>query len=95
MTADGRQLIGIGEQTGEGVADCGFGTWRDGEEQLANARLIAAAPDLLAALKAAHDFIVDEADNRAAAGSEMSDYEREPRELAEGIAAAIAKAEGV
>lgn len=30
-------------------------------------------------------FIQEEANNRAAAGSEMSDYEREPRELADRI----------
>lgn len=35
------------------------------------------------------DFLEDEADNRAAAGSEMSDYEREPRELAERVRQAI------
>jgi hypothetical protein len=29
------------------------------------------------------EFLEDEADNRAAAGSEMSDYEREPSKLAE------------
>lgn len=40
------------------------------------------------------EFIEEEADNRAAAGSEMSDYEREPRALAEQLAAAIAKHEG-
>lgn len=34
-------------------------------------------------------FIDEEANNRSAAGSEMSDYEREPRELAERIAAVL------
>jgi hypothetical protein len=29
------------------------------------------------------EFLEEEADNRAAAGSSMSDYEREPRELAD------------
>lgn len=51
MTTDGRKLIGIGDKDGGGVTDAGFGTWRDGQEQLANARLIAAAPELLAALQ--------------------------------------------
>lgn len=52
-TSDGSKVIGIGDRNGEGVADCGFGIWRGGsEEALANARLIAAAPDLLSALKA-------------------------------------------
>lgn len=46
------KIIGIGELTGEGVADCGFGVWRGGSaEALANARLIAAAPELLEAVK--------------------------------------------
>jgi hypothetical protein len=45
--------------------------------------------DLRALLRETHDFISEEADNRAAAGSEMSDYEREPRELAERIAGAL------
>lgn len=34
-------------------------------------------------------FLEDEADNRAAAGSEMSDYEREPRDLAERLGALL------
>lgn len=41
-------------------------------------------------LRAILDFLDDEAENRAAAGSEMSDYEREPRELAEDLRALIA-----
>lgn len=38
-------------------------------------------------LKRVLEFLNDEADNRGAAGSEMSDYEREPRECAEEVAA--------
>jgi hypothetical protein len=45
--------------------------------------------DLRALLTDAFGFIVEEADNRAEAGSEMSDYESEPRELAERIAEAL------
>lgn len=60
----------------------------------ANARLIAAAPELLEALKDALTFVEEEAENRGAAGAEYSDYEREPRELADNLRAAIAKAEG-
>ena len=45
-------IIGIGELNGDGITDCGFGIWRGkSEEAQANARLIAAAPDLLAALR--------------------------------------------
>ncbi len=44
---------------------------------------------LRAVLKLAGDFIEDEADSRGAAGSTMSDYEREPRELLERIDAAL------
>ena len=50
----------------------------------------ATGDDLRAVLKLAGDFIEDEADNRAAAGSVMSDYEREPRELLARIDAALA-----
>lgn len=42
-----------------------------------------------ALLREAHAFISEEADNRAAAGSETSDYEREPRELAARIAGVL------
>ena len=41
-------------------------------------------------LRAILDFLDDEAENRAAAGSEMSDYEREPRELADDLRAILA-----
>lgn len=51
--------------------------------------LLQEAAGLRAVLKLAGDFIEDEADNRAAAGSAMSDYEREPRELLERIDAAL------
>lgn len=37
------------------------------------------------------EFLEEEADNRAAAGSEMSDYEREPRELAERLRVALSR----
>jgi hypothetical protein len=51
-TPDNSKVIGIGERTGDGIADCGFGVWRGGsEEARANAQLMAAAPDMLAALK--------------------------------------------
>lgn len=88
MTTDGRKLIGIGESTGEGIADHGFGTWRSGEEQLANARLIAAAPDLLEALKTCLSTYVDLA-NSGDAG--FWDPEKEAHVQA--ARAAIAKAE--
>ncbi len=47
-------VIGIGRESGEGITDgnVGLGIWDgDSPEALANARLIAAAPELLAALK--------------------------------------------
>lgn len=51
ITKDGRKLVGVGQENGEGVTDCGFGIWAWGEpEAIANARLIAAAPDMLEAL---------------------------------------------
>ena len=45
------QLLGVGEETGEGVADAYGGLWGSGGEKLANAHLIAAAPELLEALE--------------------------------------------
>lgn len=42
------QLLGVGQLTGEGVTDAHGGLWGSGGEKLANAYLIAAAPDLLA-----------------------------------------------
>ena len=48
-TKDGTKVIGIGELNGAGIADCGFGIWRgNSKEALANARLIAAAPETAA-----------------------------------------------
>ncbi len=47
-------IIGIGRETGEGITDAntGLGIWdADSPEALANARLIAAAPELLAEMK--------------------------------------------
>lgn len=66
------------------IADCG--TWHVGTQDKANARLIAAAPDLLDALKAAVEWIdPDEPDlvNREECAADL-----------EKARAAIAKAEG-
>jgi hypothetical protein len=83
-TPDNSKIIGIGERTGDGIADCGFGVWRGGsEEARANALLMAAAPELLAALK----WFIDDIDGTHTA---MVDFDRNV-ELAR---AAIAKAEG-
>jgi hypothetical protein len=46
------KFLGVGAETGEGVTDAYGGLWCDGPEQMANARLIAAAPALLEALRA-------------------------------------------
>ncbi len=47
------------------------------------------AAALLEASRLALSFIEDEAENRSYAGSEYSDYEREPRELAERLRGAL------
>jgi hypothetical protein len=46
------KLLGIGDAQAGGVTDAFGGLWRSGKEMDANACLIAAAPDLLAALEA-------------------------------------------
>lgn len=50
--------------------------------------------DMLAVMKKVREFIKEEADNRGDAGSEYSDYEREPRELVKEIDAVIRAAKG-
>jgi hypothetical protein len=55
---------------------------------------VATISDLLTVARAALAFIEEEAENRSEAGSTYSDYEKEPRDLAESLASAIAKAEG-
>lgn len=59
-----------------------------------DARLICAAPDMLAALIAVREFVETEVDNRGAAGSEASDYQDEARQALDAIDAAITKATG-
>ena len=45
---DNMRVFGVNDATGNGVANCGY----DGKgESMVNARLIAAAPDMLAALE--------------------------------------------
>jgi hypothetical protein len=86
LTKDGRRVIGIGELTGEGIADCGFGVWRGGSaEAIANAYLIAAAPELLAALKAAQAI---------RPGNWDDDDDPDQAAAWRAVDAAIAKAEG-
>jgi len=45
---DHMRVYGVNDHSGQGVANCGYG---DSGEAQANARLIAAAPDLLAACR--------------------------------------------
>jgi hypothetical protein len=59
-----------------------------------DAKAFMALPGILASCRAALAFIKEESENRSEAGSEYSDYEREPRELAEQLAAVISMAEG-
>lgn len=80
-TTNGRAILGIGDKDAGGITDAEFGFWRSGAEYEANARLIAAAPELLEALKAVRD---DFGDNCTA---ERGD------EIRAMIAAAITKAE--
>lgn len=81
------QLLGVGQETGEGVADAHGGLWGSGGEKLANAHLIAAAPDLLEALKATTAWIVELAESGDAG---FWDAEKAPEVIQ--ARAAIAKA---
>ena len=49
---DNMRVFGVNDATGNGVANCGYD---QRGESMANARLIAAAPDMLAALEAVID----------------------------------------
>jgi len=43
-TPDGRKLVGIGAENGEGILDCGFGVWAwDDPAGIANANLVVKA----------------------------------------------------
>lgn len=86
-TKDGNKVIGIGDVNAEGVADCGFGVWRGGDaEALANAKLMAAAPEMLAALKQ-----VVEASR---SGRDTVNFLIELNQLARLCARTVARAEG-
>ncbi len=60
----------------------------------ANANLIAAAPDLYAALDAAYDFIADQYGDAEAQALEGEFVSKEARAIWETICAALAKARG-
>lgn len=92
-STDGRVIIGIGEINGSGITDAGFGTWRDGAEQEANARLIAAAPTLLKTLKAIEDESVFN-QQRFAEDTDTDYFLRCFRAVKERARAAIALATG-
>ncbi len=64
--------------------------WREYEETLANARLIAAAPDLLSLLIQAENLLYASADK----GAEPGSYGRDCFETMQAARAAIAKATG-
>lgn len=89
------KVVGIGRQSdGYAVADAGFGVWGEqSDEASANARLIAAAPDLLEACKRAEQFIRN---GRDLGFIRMPDASTpDPAHYTPSIiAAAIAKAEG-
>ena len=68
--------------------------WPDEAECTANAHLIAAAPDLYAALDAAYDFIADQYGDAEAQALEGEFVSKEARAIWETICAALAKARG-
>jgi hypothetical protein len=61
---DGTKLVGIGEQDGEGILDCGFGVWSwNDPEGIANANLVVKAVNchdaLVKKLEEIHDITQD------------------------------------
>lgn len=78
-------------ETGEQLADYGGHSLPSPYDPKPDA---AALSGLLTVARAALTFIEEEAENRSEAGSTYSDYEKEPRDLAEWLAAAIKSAEG-
>lgn len=95
-TPDGRRVIGVGDRTGGGITDQGDvstndqGVWRSGKEKLANARLIAAAPDLLEALKDCLAALTDPVVGTIY--GDDPDWYRKVNDAADKAAAAVAKA---
>lgn len=68
---------------GANIADCGLSTDDEGR---ANARLIASAPDLLAACKAADEYMTDRSETRCK-------WRQRDQDLFEHLRQAIARAE--
>lgn len=70
LTRDGRHVIGVGDKNAGGITDQGDvatndqGVWRSGPEKIANAHLIAAAPELLDALSKAVKWLAISDDPR-------------------------------
>jgi hypothetical protein len=72
-------------QDDKGALICNLSGWRGEQQTLANARLIAAAPELLEALKLAYRYALDNADQ---------EYPFDWAIYCEALYQAIAKAEG-
>ena len=49
--------IGIGEETGDGICDGGYGLWRDGPERKANAERIVACVNAMAGIDDPVEFM--------------------------------------
>jgi hypothetical protein len=87
--ASNGKLLGIGDAEAVGVTDAFGGLWRTGKEMEANADLIAASPDLYAALET---FVTDYVDLVESGDAGFWDAETEPKVIA--ARAALAKARG-
>ena len=88
----GNTYIGIGEESGDGIVDAGFGLWRDSDEAKPNAEFIVKAvnahDDLVSLLQEAHEHLFVGLET-GPMESEASIYERE---FCTRISAALAKA---
>lgn len=96
---DNMRVNGVIDAAGNGVANCGF-DYGNRRESIANAQLIAAAPDMLAALEQAAyvDDLVKEIaaliDGKGPTKAQLDDLDWQRIKRDEMRAAAIAKAKG-
>lgn len=73
--------IGIGEETGDGICDGGYGLWRDGPERKANAERIVACVNAMAGVDDPVGTMAEFHEMRGALKFIMAFYEPNQRHL--------------